>query len=156
MYQQGSWLPSKRCGGSGTSYALHATDDERIFQMSITRMTLCIKEACEAAGLEGNYSGYSPRNGMEQDLGRSGFGVDDIRRARCWKIAASTDHAGRMALATSGAVAQWYALTKPSPVVKTRLTPEEFRFPQNGSPLMQNWSNFLTAATVPVTPGVAA
>ena len=131
---------------------LHIADDERIFQMSAAKLRWCIKEACEAAGLEGNYSGYSPRNGMEQDLGRSGFGVNDIRRASCWNIPASTDHAGRMALATSGAVAQWYALTKPSPVVKTTLTADEVRFPSNGSPMMQNWSNFLTAATVPVTP----
>ena len=135
---------------------LHIADDERIFQMSAAKLRWCIKEACEAAGLEGNYSGYSPRNGMEQDLGRSGFGVNDIRRASCWNIPASTDHAGRMALATSGAVAQWYALTKPSPVVKTTLTADEVRFPSNGSPMMQNWSNFLTAATVPVTPGVPA
>ena len=131
---------------------LHIADDERIFQMSITKMCLCIKEACAAAGLEGNYSGYSPRNGMEQDLIRKGFGVDDIRRARCWKIPSETTDAERKDLATHGTVAQWYALTEPSPVVKTTLTADEVRFPSNGSPLMQNWSNFLTAATPPVTP----
>ena len=131
---------------------LHIADDERIFQISATKLRWCIKEACEAAGLEGNYSGYSPRNGMEQDLIRKGFGVDDIRRARCWKIPSETTDAERKDLATHGTVAQWYALTEPSPVVKTTLTADEVRFPSNGSPLMQNWSNFLTAATPPVTP----
>lgn len=129
---------------------LNATDEERIFQMSATKMRLCIKEACADAGLEGNYSGYSPRNGMEQDLVRSGFGVDAIRRAKCWKIPAETTDAERKDWATNGAVAQWYALTDPPSVVKTRLTTDEFRFPPNGSALMQNWSNFLAEATVAV------
>ena len=89
---------------------------------------------------------------MEQDLGRSGFGVDDIRRAKRWKIPASTTDAERMALATNGAVAQWYALKEPAPVVKTHL------FPQNDSPLMQNWSRLLTETmtVVPVTPTTEA
>ena len=130
---------------------LHIVDDERIFQMSAKNLRSCIKEASAAAGLEGQYSGYSPQNGMEQDLGRSGFGVDAIRRAKCWKTPAETTHAERKDLATTGAVAQWYAQTKPAPVVKTRPTADEVRFPPNGSPLMQNWSNFLAETTVPIT-----
>ena len=126
--------------------------DERIFRMGVHKLRSHIKTACADAGLEGTFSPYSPRNGMEQDLGRSGFGVDDIRRAKRWKIPASTTDAERMALATNGAVAQWYALKEPAPVVKTHL------FPQNDSPLMQNWSRLLTETmtVVPVTPTTEA
>ena len=130
---------------------LHVADDERIFQTSVKKLRSYIEEACVAAGLEGNFSGYSPRNGMEQDLGRAGFGVDAIRRAKRWGIPAEKTDSERKDLATTGAVAQWYALTKPAPVVKTRPTADEVRFPPNGSPLMQNWSNFLAEATVPIT-----
>ena len=83
--------------------------DTRIFQIGINQLRDRIKDACKAAGLKGNYSGLSPRNGMEQDLVRCGFRDADLRRAKRWEIPASLDHAQRERQAGDGAVAQWYA-----------------------------------------------
>ena len=82
--------------------------DERIFRLSADKLRLHIQKACEDAGLKGRFSGYSPRNGMAQDLGRSGASRIDLMRAKRWNIPASTDQSGRNNIATNGAVAQWY------------------------------------------------
>ena len=131
--------------------------DERIFPMCDTILRRYIQRACADAGLKGLYSGSSPRNGMIWDLRRSGVGIVELRRAKRWKIAASTDHAGHIALATHGAVAKWYAETgtetKAHGVVTTHLSLE------NPSPVMRRWLNLLTETEtetqVPVIPGVA-
>ena len=68
---------------------LHVADDERIFQTSVKKLRSYIKEACVAAGLEGNFSGYSPRNGMEQDLGRARL------RRRCHPASEAVGDTGR-------------------------------------------------------------
>ena len=141
--------------------------DERIFPMCDTILRRYIQRACADAGLKGLYSGSSPRNGMIWDLRRSGVGIVELRRAKRWKIAASTDHAGHIALATHGAVAKWYAEkethgavwyaqeeTETDGVVKTHLSLE------NPSPVMRRWLNLLaeteTETQVPVIPGRAA
>ena len=83
--------------------------DNRLFQMGSNTLSRRIKKTCEAAGLEGNYSAYSPRNGMVQDLSRSGVSRIDLMQAKRWKIPAKADHSERTSIATHGAVAQWYA-----------------------------------------------
>ena len=126
--------------------------DERIFPMCDTILRRYIQRACADAGLKGLYSGSSPRNGMIWDLRRSGVGIVELRRAKRWKIAASTDHAGHIALATHGAVAKWYAEKETHGavwyaqeetetahgVVTTHLSLE------NPSPVMRRWLNLLT------------
>ena len=124
--------------------------DERLFRRSANKLRSHIKNLCEAAGLGKNFSGSSPKNGMIEDLRRFGAGVRELRRAKRWKIPASTNHAGRMALARTGAVAQWHAQKeKAQGAVKTHLNAD---YPQDPTPVMQNWANFLLQATVPVTP----
>ena len=83
--------------------------DNRLFQMGSDQLRQRIKKTCEAAGLEGNYSAYSPRNGMVQDLSRSGVSRIDLMQAKRWKILAKADHSERHSIATHGAVAQWCA-----------------------------------------------
>ena len=141
--------------------------DERIFQICANRIRLYIQKMCADAKIKGLFSGSSPRNGMIWDLRRSGVGIVELRRAKRWKIAASTTHAGHIALATHGAVAKWYAEkethgavwyaqeeteteTETDGVVKTHLSLE------NPNPVMQRWVDLLTETQVPVTPGVVA
>ena len=124
--------------------------DERLFRRSANKLGSHIKNLCEAAGLAGlekNFSGSSPKNGMIEDLRRFGAGVRELRRAKRWKIPASTNHAERKDLARTGAVAQWYAQKEPIQVVQTHLT---WDFPENRSPVMKNWADFLTETHVPV------
>ena len=141
--------------------------DERIFKVCANRIRLYIQKACTHAGLKGSFSGSSPRNGMIWDLRRSGVGIVELRRAKRWKIPASTNHAGHVALATHGAVAKWYAENEThgaawytqeekeahQGVVKTYSTAD---CPRNLSPIMQNWNRLLAETLVQVTPGIAA
>ena len=83
--------------------------DDRIFQMEEKHLRVRIKIVCQDAGLTGTFSGYSPRNGMEQDLTRSGVAVNDLKRAKGWILMATTDQSERENLARNGPVAQWYA-----------------------------------------------
>lgn len=82
---------------------------DRIFRKGVKPLRKSIKKACEAAGLKGRYSGYSPRNGMDQDLRRAGVTVNELRRAKRWRLPATLDRAERERLARHGAVANWYA-----------------------------------------------
>ena len=83
--------------------------DNRILQMNERQLRRHIQKACRAAGLKGNFGAFSPRDGMANDLVRSGAGIVDLRRAKRWKVPASTDHSRRKSLAEEGAVAEWYA-----------------------------------------------
>ena len=124
--------------------------DERLFRRSANKLRFHIKFLCEAAGLEGNFSGSSPKNGMLEDLRRSGASVRELRRAKRWTIAASTNHSGRMALARTGPVAQWYAQKeRDQGAVKTHLNAN---YPQDLTPVMRNWANFWAQAGGSVTP----
>ena len=100
--------------------------DDRILQITGNALYKHIKKACHAAGLTGNFGGFSPRNGMAQDLSRSGVGVNDLKEAKGWRLMAAT-HSERESRARNGAVAQWYAQketeTKEThPVVQEDLT----------------------------------
>ena len=100
--------------------------DERILQMTENALPNHIQKACHAAGLTGAFGGFSPRNGMAQDLTRSGVGINDLKEAKGWRLMATT-HSERESVARNGAVAQWYAQketeTKETrPVVQPDLT----------------------------------
>ena len=100
--------------------------DERILQMTEKALPNHIQKACHAAGLIGAFGGFSPRNGMAQDLTRSGVGVNDLKEAKGWRLMATT-HSERESVARNGAVPQWYAQketeTKETrPVVQPDLT----------------------------------
>ena len=84
-----------------------ATDD-RILQMTENALPKHIKEACHAAGLIGTFNGFSPRNGMAKDLITSGVGVNDLKKAKGWRLMGTTQ-SEREHLARNGPVAQWYA-----------------------------------------------
>ena len=100
--------------------------DDRILQMTEKALPKNIPKACHAAGLTGTFGGFSPRNGMAQDLTRSGVGVNNLKKAKGWRLMATT-RLERESLARNGAVAQWYAQketeTKEArPVVQADLT----------------------------------
>lgn len=68
-----------------------------------------IAAACRQAGLEGHYSGHSPRVGMTQDLARGGASVPRIQMAGRWRRAEMVGVYIRGIEAGDGAVAEWYA-----------------------------------------------
>ena len=57
--------------------------DDRIFQMNSQQLARHIRNACEAAGLEGRFGSYSPIIGMIRDLALSGLSISisDVMRA---------------------------------------------------------------------------
>ena len=82
--------------------------DDRILQITDKALSERIQKACRAAGLTGTFGGFSPRNGMTQDLTRSGVRVTELRKAKGWGLMATT-HSEQEDIARNGAVAQWYA-----------------------------------------------
>ena len=117
--------------------------DDRILQMTENALYKHIQKACHAAGLTGIFGGFSPRNGMAQDLIRSGVGVNDLKEAKGWRLMATT-HSERESLARNGAVAQWYAQKETEakethPVVQEDFTDDCL---EESKPIFQNWANF--------------
>ena len=72
--------------------------------------TICrrIQRAVARAGLEGNFSGHSPRVGMTQDLVQSGFSSVDLQHAGRWKSHGMPGKYVRNLGAKFGAVARWH------------------------------------------------
>ena len=98
--------------------------DDRILQMTENALPKHIQKACHAAGLTGTFGGYSPRNGMAQNLIRSGVATNDLKTAKGWRLMATT-HSERENLARNGPVAQWYA-QKEEETKKTRPVVQEW------------------------------
>ena len=69
--------------------------DDRIFQMSSPQLAQHIRNACEAAGLEGRFGSYSPRIGMAVDLASAGFSSNDLMKAGRFRTRAIADHLTR-------------------------------------------------------------
>ena len=67
-----------------------------------------IAAACRQAGLEGHFSGHSPRIGMAQDLARSGLSLPTIMQAGRWRAPEMVSTYIRQITAADGAVARWY------------------------------------------------
>ena len=88
---------------------LEGANDAPVFPFRTTRTVRNrIKKAVAEAGLEGRYSGHSPRVGMAQDLIRYGFSVVELQQAGRWKTPSMPAHYGRGVLAGQGAVARYY------------------------------------------------
>ena len=59
--------------------------DDQIFQIGYREMLAMVREACQAAGLEGRFGTHSFRIGMAQELVLAGFGLVLIMRAGRWE-----------------------------------------------------------------------
>ena len=66
-----------------------------------------------AAGLEGSFSGHSPRVGMCRDLVAHGASLPAIQTAGRWKSPQMVAHYARAEFAGRGAVARFYGVTNP-------------------------------------------
>ena len=64
-----------------------ASADPRIFPVTDAHVCRLIKDACRAAGLEGDYSGHSPRVGTAVDLARAGMPDYAVQQAGRWSSA---------------------------------------------------------------------
>lgn len=85
-----------------------ARDKDPIFGLSPSQICRRIAAACAQAGLEGDFSGHSPRVGMVQDLARSGVSMPALMTAGRWKSDRMPALYTRGIAAGNGAVAQWY------------------------------------------------
>ena len=85
-----------------------ARDDDPMFGLSASQISRRITSACAQAGLEGDYSGHSPRIGMTHDLARNGFGVVDIMQVGRWKSPDMPAHYVRNIEEGKSAVARYY------------------------------------------------
>ena len=79
-----------------------------IFGLSPRQICRRIKAASEAAGLDGDYSGHSPRIGMAQDLATFGTELPALQQAGRWRSPIMPAHYIREQAAARGAVAQFY------------------------------------------------
>ena len=84
------------------------TPEASMFGLSARQICRRIASACAQAGLQGNYSGHSPRIGMAIDLARAGVSLPALMEAGRWKSADMPAHYVRAVEAGSGAVAKWY------------------------------------------------
>ena len=82
--------------------------DKSVFGMCAAQINRRIASAAKAAGLEGKYSGHSPRIGMAQDLARFGCGLPELMEAGRWKSPSMPAYYLRSIEAGKGAVAQFY------------------------------------------------
>ena len=81
----------------------------RVFGLRSGRaISMRIAAAAKAAGLEGNYSGHSPRVGFALDLVAAGFSVAQIQLAGRWKSPRMVATYARNEIAGQGAVAAFY------------------------------------------------
>ena len=80
-----------------------------IFTLQVGNLGSHIKDACEWAGLVGNYRTHSCRIGMCQDLASAGFTDLQIAAAGRWKNPRMVAYYIRNIALADGAVAQWYA-----------------------------------------------
>lgn len=81
---------------------------ESVFGLSASQIARRIQAAAKAAGLEGQFSGHSPRVGMAQDLARRSEGMPALQAAGRWKTHAMPASYLREIQAEQGAVARYY------------------------------------------------
>ena len=101
--------------GKGTAAAVreirpgNPDPDARVFGLRSGRsVARRLAAMARAAGLEGAFSGHSPRIGMAQDLVASGASVAAVQVAGRWKSPRMPAHYARGELAARGAVARFY------------------------------------------------
>ena len=85
---------------------------EVVFGLCAAQISRRIKAACNAAGLDDNYSGHSPRVGMTLDQVRSDISLAAIQQAGRWKTPAMVQHYSRGEVAQRGATARFYEKQK--------------------------------------------
>ena len=85
-----------------------AEDGDSMFGLSASQICRRIATACDQAGLEGDFSGHSPRIGMAHDLARAGFGIVDIMQVGRWKSPDMPAYYVRGIEAGNSAVARYY------------------------------------------------
>ena len=85
-----------------------ATPADRVFPMTPQNMRLRIKSMCQASGLNGRYTGHSPRVGMAQDLAADRAELPELMDAGRWKSPQMPARYTRRQQAGRGAVAKYY------------------------------------------------
>lgn len=85
-----------------------ARPEDPVFTMSAQNMALRIKAMCQAAGLNGRFSGHSPRVGMAQDLAAARAELPELMDAGRWKSPKMPARYTRRQQAGRGAVAKYY------------------------------------------------
>lgn len=85
-----------------------ANPSDRVFPMTPQNMRLRIKAMCQAAGLQGRYTGHSPRVGMAQDLAADRAELPELMDAGRWKSPQMPARYTRRQQAGRGAVAKYY------------------------------------------------
>lgn len=80
-----------------------------VFGLSASQIARRIKAACEAAGLEGRYSGHSARIGMARDLAATGCELPALMTAGRWASPKMPALYTRNEQAGRGAVARYYS-----------------------------------------------
>ena len=80
-----------------------------MFGLSSSQICRRIASACAQAGLEGDFSGHSPRIGMTHDLARAGFSLVDIMHVGRWESSDMPAYYIRGIEEGTSAVARYYA-----------------------------------------------
>lgn len=86
-----------------------ARPGDRVFGLSDSQLQRRIAAAARAAGLEGRFSGHSPRIGMAQDLAAGGAALPALMQAGRWSSSVMPASYIRGQSAGRSAVAQYYA-----------------------------------------------
>ena len=89
-----------------------APPDASIFGIRPNQISLRIKRAAIEAGLDGKFSGHSPRVGMARDLGMVNTSLPRMMRAGRWKSPTMPARYIRMERAKRNAVAEYYNRTE--------------------------------------------
>jgi len=79
-----------------------------VFGLRPNQLAVRLKQAARSAGLEGNYSGHSPRVGMAQDLSANGAELPAIMQAGGWKTSRMVARYTERQTLERGAVASYY------------------------------------------------
>ena len=86
-----------------------AQPGDTVFGIGGAQICRRIAAAAKAAGLEGRFSGHSPRVGMAQDLAASGTALPALMQAGRWTSSSMPALYTRSQAAGRGAVARYYA-----------------------------------------------
>ena len=84
--------------------------DKRVFRLKPWAIAYRLKEHTKAAGLEGEYSGHSPRVGACQDMARAGLPDYLVQLAGRWSSPAMVAKYTRGIRAHENGMARWYAM----------------------------------------------
>ena len=79
-----------------------------VFNLGPPQIARRVQAACRAAGLDGPYSGHSPRVGMAQDLAAAGTSLPELAAAGRWKSPVTVARYVAGQEAGRGAVASYY------------------------------------------------